>query len=306
MPPTFNDLITCYQQCSDKAPGTTRSYISYVQRIYKGIPSIPNDLANIINNPNNAQSLYSQLLQNVRNYLASALNTGAIKSSKTANNLYSGFKHFCDTILGIFNARVFISSIVKEELLCRIVASSVIFASFDVVVNVINGKNGTRTNKKAGGNPFASWDNMASARINNLPKGQKVSPYVYAGITYPSIIADDNTRANLAIKKAVILSLQSSLKLKLKLKTKNLIGYEACHIWDVPQDPRYYTSIMNLVLVPRAFGQLTDHCQAVQDMLRNRANDLFWSKPGLPTPLPLPLPPKPKFYDSIVWRKLPW
>lgn len=300
MPPTFNDLITCYQQCSDKAPGTTRSYISYVQRIYKGIPSIPNDLANIINNPNNAQSLYSQLLQNVKNYLASALKTGAIKSSKTANNLYSGFKHFCDTILGIFNARVFISSIVKEELLCRIVASSVIFASFDVVMNVINGDDGANVNKGAHDNKYASWDNMTSARINNRPKGQIVSPYEYAGITYNSIIADDNTRANLAIKTAVIHSLPASLR----FNTKRFAEYEACHIWDVPQDPRYYTSIMNLVLVPRAFGQLTDHCQAVQDILRNRANDLFWSKLGLPTPLPLP--PKPKFYDSIVWRKLPW
>lgn len=231
--PTLNDLITCYQQYSDKSPGTTRSYISYVKRICKGVPSIPNDLANIINNPNNDQSLYSQLLQNVKNYLDSALKAGSIKTPKTANNLYSGFKHFCDTILGIFNARVFISSFANERLLCQIVASSVIFASFNVVMNVINGKDGTKTNKKAGGNQYASWDNMTSARINNTPKGQIVSPYVYAGNTYNSIIADDNTRANLAIKTAVIHSLPAFLR----FKTKSFVGYEACHVWDVPPRP---------------------------------------------------------------------
>ena len=51
--------------------------------------------------------------------------------------------------------------------------------------------------------------------------------------------------------------------------------YEVCHVWDLPGDRQYYASIANLVLVPRALAQLTDHNDAVKNLLRRRAYEYF-------------------------------
>lgn len=65
------------------------------------------------------------------------------------------------------------------------------------------------------------------------------------------------------------------------VSTGDFSDYVACHIWDNPDDCRYYTSIANLVLVPRAIYGLTDHCEEVKAVLRMRATYLFREIDGI-------------------------
>ncbi len=97
---------------------------------------------------------------------------------------------------------------------------------------------------------------------------------------------DDNSYANQAIKKAVGIS------------RERLIGFEACHIWpDTCYDPRYHTTIANLVLLPRAIAGLSDHDAEVQAALQYRSFELYgWY------PVDSPNPSKPDFYPQ-TWRE---
>lgn len=96
---------------------------------------------------------------------------------------------------------------------------------------------------------------------------------------------DDNTYANQAIKRAV------------GIPSNCLVGFEACHIWpNTCYDPRYYTTIANLLLIPRAIAGLSNHDPEVQAVLQYRSYELYgWYPEGLQCPS------KPAFYPR-TWR----
>lgn len=199
------------------------------------------------------------------------------------------YKHFMEFHLGQYFGHIWLFKNLPPTQLCKMVAESAIFASPDVVKDVVNGKLGTKKNKKGGcskvnqcqcsdckgekGNPYASWDHCVHARDNNVKKGNSTTDC--NGL--PSI-ADDNTNANKYTKDAI----------KEKYKQFGLIGtgkfsdYVACHIWDNPNDCHYYASIANLVLVPHAIYGLTDHCDEVKAVLRLQAKKRFGKIATLP------------------------
>lgn len=96
---------------------------------------------------------------------------------------------------------------------------------------------------------------------------------------------DDNTFANLAIKRA------------LGLRRAEVVGFETCHIWPrTCYDPRYHTALANLVLLPRALAGLSDHDIEIQKSLQYRAYELYaWYPEGED------VPQRPSAYPS-QWR----
>lgn len=106
------------------------------------------------------------------------------------------------------------------------------------------------------------------------------------GQVLEGIRLDDNSYANLAIKRA------------LRLDRGGAEGFEACHIWPrTCYDPRYHTAVANLVLLPRALAGLTDHDPEIQAALQFRAYELFtWKPDGFVEPQ------KPSFYPT-TWRQ---
>ena len=91
--------------------------------------------------------------------------------------------------------------------------------------------------------------------------------------TIDGIRIDDNTYANIAIKKAI----SSSIKFK---------NYMVCHIWPyTTYDERYHTLLANLVVIPRILANLSDYFEAVIDVLKYRSYELYnWHPEGTETP----------------------
>jgi hypothetical protein len=118
-------------------------------------------------------------------------------------------------------------------------------------------------------------------------------------IDYPQVsrdvIADDNTLANRAIKTAVLKSFELKFGSS-KYSYTYFRGYAACHIWDLPDDRRYYASIANLVLIPRSLAALSDHFPEVRNLLRLEAYKRFGF---IPDGMPLPAS---KNHSQVVWR----
>lgn len=214
---------------------------------------------------------------------------------KTLSNYRRGYKALAESVLGFYNANVwaFSSNISRMNInLIQLIPQNVLFASPDIVNEVILGKKGAKTNQGKG-NPHASWDCMVHVRNTKQKKGRPVT-CVVDGMTI-TCSADDNTVANQAIKKAILLSRGYNTGDFSKFR-----NYEACHIWDEPYDPRYYASIANLVLVPRAFADLTDHCDPVKELLRYEAFKRFGN---VSVPNGKTVPSRPKYYGNIIWRK---
>lgn len=117
---------------------------------------------------------------------------------------------------------------------------------------------------------------------------------VKKGMGKDGIFYDDNTYANIGIKKA------------LGYDKKEFHEYEVCHIWHKScYDVRYHTSIVNLVLIPRAIAGLSDFDLDIINLLRYRAFDLYgWFPKSYKingnnyTPKE---PKKPNNYDSYQW-----
>lgn len=97
---------------------------------------------------------------------------------------------------------------------------------------------------------------------------------------------DDNTYANLAIKRAV------------GLRRGQALGFESCHIWPLTcYDERFHTAVANIVLLPRALASLSDHDDEIQRVLQYRAFELYsWWPDDQPQPV------KPDFYPTD-WRE---
>lgn len=211
-------------------------------------------------------------------------------SSKTKSDWRSGYTHFAKTILGQFYANTWIFSSINDQTLCDMVAKSAIFADKDIVSKVVSGQLGTNKNKGVG-NPEACWDHYTKCRDNNVKKGNPTTDC--NGIP---CIADDNTEANKAIKNAI---LEGSMMQSITPTGGYRLfkDYEACHIWGLVDDCHYYTSIANLVLIPRAISGMSDHCQAVIDLLRYESYKRFGILPKGQV-----IPQKPQGYNSLKWR----
>ena len=221
-------------------------------------------------------------------------------SEKSIKNYCSGFRKYAQVLIGFYHAKTAVEIDVDNDLLfCELIVKNVLFASKEVFNKVKKGELGTPENIEKGGNEFASWDYMKSARKTNANKGEKVKTDIVIGSS-DEFVADDNSNANKFIKMAILESYKSKypdnpiFSKATIYSLKN--GYEACHIWDFPDDRRYYTSIGNLVLVPRALAQLTDHNEAVKNLLRYEAKQRF---DFLPKGKKVS---KPQNYDSYIWR----
>ena len=94
------------------------------------------------------------------------------------------------------------------------------------------------------------------------------------GTTCDGVIFDDNSYANLAIKRAI------------GRPRQDFEGFETCHIWAKScYDERYHTAIANLVLIPRALAGFSDHDPLVSQALQYRAFELFgWHPPEQSAP----------------------
>lgn len=239
---------------------------------------------------------------------------GSGKSQRTIQNWRVAFKAFMEFHLGQYYGHIWLYNFVEPCLFCEIVAKSAIFASPDVVRDVVNGKLGADENKKGlcskvtqcntitgsncmggPGNPYASWDHCVHARDNNVKKGNPTTDC--HGLP---CIADDNTYANKGIKDAIK---EKYKRLGLVYTGIKFSDYVACHIWDNPDDCHYYTSIANLVLVPRAIYGLTDHCEEVKTALRKRATDLFGGIATLPPISQAASNKIANIYKTLKWRE---
>jgi len=84
------------------------------------------------------------------------------------------------------------------------------------------------------------------------------------GTNVDGVRFDDNSYANLAIKRAI-----GRLR-------QDFDGFETCHIWEKTcYDERYHTAIANLVLLPRALAGFSDHDPQISQALKYRAFELF-------------------------------
>jgi hypothetical protein len=101
---------------------------------------------------------------------------------------------------------------------------------------------------------------------------------------------DDNTIANLAIKRAVFGSREGCTRL------------HACHVWpETCYDVRYHTALANLVLLPAPLAGLSDHHEGVAACLRYRSYELFGWHPEEVSP-----PSKPAGYpEASEWTPFP-
>lgn len=217
---------------------------------------------------------------------------------KTLSNYRTGYKKFAEVVIGLFSANTWLTRDNTSLALCQLVADNALFASQTVVDYVKSGQAGSNDNLNKGGNPYASWDRLKHIRDTKVKKGTVIPDPLPLGATYGDMIADDNTIANQAMKKAVIMSFEKSFgPLKISSYVNRFRDYEVCHIWDYPEDRRYYASIANLVLLPRAIAGLSDHSDAVKDLLRYEAFKRFKFKPCGALD-----PQCPDFYSKIKWR----
>jgi len=115
------------------------------------------------------------------------------------------------------------------------------------------------------------------------------------GTTVDGVRFDDNSYANLAIKRAI------------GRPRQDFDGFETCHIWEKTcYDERYHTAIANLVLLPRALAGFSDHDPQVSQALKYRAFELFgWypndqDQPDRPAQYPSSWRPPEIFSDTVA------
>ncbi len=133
---------------------------------------------------------------------------------------------------------------------------------------------------------FLSQDNGTGAFFPGVRRGH-ISRGEQRGQWMGNVCFDDNTAANIAIKRA------------LGASRDQFVGFETCHIWrGTCYDERYHTAIANLVLLPRALAGLSDHDAEIEHVLQYRAYELYsgWYPEGHKPPV------KPEFYPTS-WRE---
>ena len=238
-------------------------------------------------------------------------------TNKTINNWKSALLLLGEFVFSYTNADVNLSSlstnsVANVDILCQLVAQSVIFCSQEEFEDIQKGNLGSTNNKKrkikdAKNNPEGTWDYYRTRR----KKKNEVSPATQLINNQNfSIDFDGNNRANIAIKTAIL----EGLKRKFGGVYKNadyhkFERFEACHIWDrTCYDARYHTSVANLVLLPRELASLTDHYPAVKNMLQFEAYmrfNRFLPKDKDHNDMQFPKPTRPKFYKDLIWLHSP-
>jgi len=291
---TLLDLLE-YFESSAKESYDVKKYSSYTKKVVEiagGEKKVIERLLEIIKDKKNntpVQTIMDEIGKQIKD---------TDKITEVSKDSYkTGFKAFVKCVIGFYNANIWFS-VGKEDddlYLCQLVAQNAIFASKDVVKLVKIGELGTKDNKSKG-NCYASWDCMTHIRNPKLKKEKKQESVTINNITY-QVQGDDNTYANRYIKQAVIESFKRNYNGVIIPSWSCLVNYEACHIWDYPNDPRYFASIANLVLLPSALAQLSDDNEAVKSLLRYHVQEMFGFIPDGKKKLS-----KPKNYDQIKWR----
>ena len=176
-------------------------------------------------------------------------------------------------VCGKINAQVNLASIKDfDRIACKLVAQSAIFCSKEVFEKVKDGKLGSLKYNKQG-NDEGAWYGYKYRRAKANEKRRVNDP------NDTTVILDDNTYANKAIKYAICEDLKKyGISVSINDFSKN--EFEACHIWDETcYNKKYHTSVANLVLLPRSLASLTDHCDAVKKLLQYEAWKRFGFKP---------------------------
>ena len=272
------DFEAYVSRCVTDSPGSQKSYVSYVKSLDKA------------NEGQTCQWLADAVAKDEPIKYLSDIFDEYFKNNpdKTPQNQWkTGLKRLGDFICGFTHSTTNLRSIKKfDSIACELVAQSAIFCPKEIFEMVKKGELGSRENIGVG-NIYASWYNC---------KYQRATPQQKRRECIDGIILDDNTFANTAIKMAILKGLE---KYGVHGNEKQIIrGFEACHIWPKTcYDARYHTSVANIVLLPREIAGLTDHCQAVEDLLKYEAWKRFGFKPDAAD-----IPVKPKNYSKIVWR----
>ena len=223
-------------------------------------------------------------------YLSNCFDTyfESITDIQPQNQWKTGLCRLGEFVCGFTDSSTNLHSIKNfDSLACELVAQSAIFCSKEVFDKVKAGELGSKENLGVG-NEFGAWYHYTFQRARH---DEKRGEYKDAVIRF-----DDNTYANTAIKTAVLKGLS---RYGIHGGSKQLFkGFEVCHIWpETCYDARYHTSVGNIVLLPREIAGLTDHCQAVEDLLKFEAWKRFGFKPAEAA-----VPSKPKNYNKITWR----
>lgn len=265
-------------RCVTENPGSQKSYVSYVKSLDKA------------NEGQTCQWLTDAVATDApTKYLSDTFDEFFKKNpEKTAQNQWkTGLKRLGDFICGFTHSSTNLHSIKNfESIACELVAQSAIFCPTEIFEMVKNGELGSRENIGIG-NIYGSWYNCKYQRAKHFQKrGEKCGDITF----------DDNTYANNAIKLALLKGLE---RYGIHGSSRQIFkGFETCHIWpDTCYDARYHTSVANVVLLPREIAGLTDHCQAVEDLLKYEAWKRFRFKPDEED-----VPQRPKNYSKIVWR----
>jgi hypothetical protein len=228
--------------------GTMNNYCTWVRTVDKTGASLGKDIATFISsvlaNPSKKTAI---IIENeINNYFAFV--TPGLKTLSTPIvNYQSAFKSFANFIFGYYNGTVWMPLDKFQVLFCQLVASSCLIVSKDVYDDVCNGKLGAVQNLgKNKKNNYCSWYNGKYIRLNSVKKGTVIP----AGTTLPNgfvvphdVIADDNTYANQAIKRAMV---ETFKRKGMPVAAWNHFSdYMACHVWDKTDDPWYYTNVDN-------------------------------------------------------------
>ena len=261
-------------------PGSQKSYVSYVKTLDKV----------------NGGETYE--------WLRSALNTSSPKQHlsecfdkyfechtevQPQSQWKTGLLHLGDFIFGFTDSNINLHSIRNfDTIACKLVAQSAVFCTKEVFEMVKRGEAGARENLGVG-NEFGAWYHYTFQRARHNEKRGEYKDDV--------VRFDDNTHANTAIKTAVLKGLS---KYGIHGSSKQIFnGFEACHIWpNTCYDARYHTSVANIVLLPREIAGMTDHCEAVEELLKYEA----WKRFGF-KPVEEDVPQRPKNYNQIVWKR---
>ena len=265
-------------RCVTDNAGSQRSYVSYVKSLDKANEGLTYQwLKDATENENPIDYLSDTFDEYFKN-----------SPDKTPQTQWkTGLKRLGDFICGFTHSTTNLHSIKDfDYIACELVAQSAIFCSKEVFDKVKSGELGSRENIGIG-NAYGSWYNCKYQRATPQQKRREIID----GVTL-----DDNTFANTAIKMAVLKSLE---KFGIHGNEKQIFkGFEACHIWPKTcYDARYHTCVGNIALLPREIAGLTDHCQAVEDLLKYEAWRRFGFKPDEAA-----VPTRPNNYRKIVWR----
>ena len=240
-----------------KSKGTIENYTSHLNKINGNTNNIITWLEGVKHDKNPIKSLCDHY-----------------DKQYSDSNWKSALVLFGKFVFGKINAQVNLASVsIKnfDQIACKLVAQSAIFCSKEVFDKVKNGELGSPKYKHR--NDEGAWYAYKYRRANANEE---------RGVNDPNditVILDDNTYANKAIKYAICEDLKKyGISVSINDFSKN--EFEACHIWDETcYNKKYHTSLANLVLLPRSLASLTDHCDAVKKLLQYEAWKRFGFKP---------------------------